>query len=145
MSLITSYEAWLQEYRKDKYKIWVKTSLSNGEEIYFCDYKDWYKVKKHCEEQELNVIEIGLQYRSNYLGVDTTHGDGVYLAQSIIGFMGEKSKKTYTVGVIVGDVVKKQIFMMPELIKDREDKDHVDNCFAEGLLFHHGKSKTKVI
>jgi len=143
--MISSYDQWLVEYRKDKYKIWVKIILSNNEEKYFCDYKDWYNIKTYCNSNKIDVKEIGLQYRSNYLGVDTTDCDGVYLVQSMIGLMGEQSRKTYTVGKIYGNIVKKQIFMTPELIQDREDKDSVDTCFEEGLLYHHGKSKAEPI
>lgn len=143
--MISSYEQWLSEYRKDKYRIWVKITLSNNEERYFCEYKDWYDLKKYCNSNKIDVKEIGLQYRSNYLGVDTTDCDGVYLVQSMIGLMGEQSRKTYTVGKLYGDIVKKQIFMMPELIKDREDQDSIDTCFEEGLLFHYGKRKTEAI
>jgi hypothetical protein len=143
--MLSSYEDWLKEYRKDKYKIWVRVVLSNGEEKYFCEYKDWYKIKNYCKKALLDVAEIGLQYRSNHLAVETKDCDGVYLVQSIIGLMGENSKKTYTVGKIYGDTVKKQVFMTPELIQDREEKDPLASCFEEGLLYHHEKGKTKAI
>lgn len=143
--MLSSYDQWLNEYRKDKYRIWVKITLSNDEERYFYDYKDWYLIKKYCKDQLLNIVQIGLQYRSNYLGVDTVDCDGVYLVQSMIGVMGEQSKKTYTVGKITGNIVKKQVFMTPELIEDRIDIDDVSSCFEEGLLYHHGKSEAKTI
>lgn len=143
--MLSSYDDWLKEYRKDKYKIWVRVTLSTGEEKYFHDYKDWYKVKSYCQKSNIDVVEIGLQYRSNYLAVPTKDCDGVYLVQSIIGLMGENSKKTYTVGKICGNIVEKQIFMTPELIQDREEKDPVSSCFEEGLLYHHEKGKTQTI
>lgn len=138
--MLSSYDQWLTEYRKDKYKIWVKITLSNSEERYFCNYEDWYKIKSYCKEALLNVDEIGLQYRSNYLGIDAKDCDGVYLVQSIIGLMGEESKKTYTVGKIRGDIVEKQVFLTPELIEDRTEKDSVSSCFEEGLLYHNERS-----
>lgn len=138
--MISSYEHWLLEYRKDKYKIWVKITLSNGEERYFCDYEDWYKIKNYCKQSLINVSEIGLQYRSNYLGINASDCDGVYLVQSIIGLMGEESKKTYTVGKIRGDIVEKQVFLTPELIEDRTETDSVSSCFEEGLLYHNERS-----
>jgi hypothetical protein len=143
--MISSYDQWLSEYRKDKYRIWIKILLSNNEERYFCNYKDWYDLKDYCKSNKIDVKEVGLQYRSNYLGVDTTNCDGVYLVQSMIGLMGETSRKTYTVGKIYGNIVKKQIFMTPELIQDREDEDSVESCFEEGLLYHYGKAKTGII
>lgn len=143
--MFSSYDQWLAEYRKDKYKIWVKITLSNGEERYFCDYEDWFKVKDYCQRNVVNVDEIGLQYRSNYLGVNAKDCDGVYLVQSIIGVMGEQSKKTYTVGKIHGDIVEKQVFLTPELIEDRTEKDSIKLCFEEGLLYHHEQAKTATI
>lgn len=143
--MLTSYDQWLEAYRADKYKIWVKVTLSNNEERYFCNYTDWFKVKDYCINQNIDVKEIGLQYRSNYLGIDATDCDGVYLVQSLIGVMGEQSKHTYTVGKIVGDTIHKQVFMTPELVQDRTDKDPVDSCFAEGILYHHEKRKTTAV
>jgi len=143
--MITSYDQWLNEYRKDKYQIWIKIILSNSEERYFCDYKDWYLVKEYCKSNNIDVVELGLQYRSNYLGIDTTNCDGVYLVKSMIGLMGENSRHTYTVGKIHGRIVKKQIFMTPELIQDRIDEDPVEKCFEEGLLYHNERPKTKII
>lgn len=144
--MLSSYEQWLEEYRKDKYKIWIKICLCNGEERYFCEYKDWYKIKEYCTDNSLNVNEIGLQYRSNYLGVDSKDCDGVYLVQSLIGLIGEQSRKTYTVGKIKGDTVEKQVFMTPELIEDRKEKDPVASCFEEGLLYHNDRrSKARTV
>lgn len=143
--MLSSYDQWLEAYRADKYKIWVKATLSNNEERYFCDYKDWYKVKNYCINNDLSVYEIGLQYRSNYLGIDAQDCEGIYLVQSLIGVMGEQSKKTYTVGKIVDDIVHKQVFMTPELVQDRMEKDPVSSCFEEGILYHYEKRKTKTI
>lgn len=143
--MINSYEAWLEAYRVDKYKIWIKIILSNNEERYFCDYKDWFIIKEYCISNNLDVIEIGLQYRSNYLGIDAKDCDGVYLVQSIIGVMGEQSKKTYTIGKIIGDTVHKQVFMTPELVEDRIDQDLVSLCFEQGILYHNEKRKTTTV
>ncbi len=143
--MLSSYNDWLVEYRKDKYKIWIKVTLSNNQERYFCDYNDWYNIKKYCKDNTVNIDEIGLQYRSNYLGIDAKNCDGVYLVQSIIGVMGEQSKKTYTVGKIYGDTVEKQVFLTPELIEDRSEKDSVSSCFEEGLLYHYERSKAETV
>ena len=143
--MLTSYDQWLEAYRADKYKIWVKVTLSNNEERYFCDYADWFKVKEYCTNSNIDVKEIGLQYRSNYLGVEASDCDGVYLVQSLIGVMGEQSKQTYTVGKIIDGIVHKQVFMTPELVQDRTDTDPVSSCFAEGILYHHEKRKTETV
>jgi len=141
--MIFSYQDWLKEYRKDKYKIWVKITLSNDQEIYFCDYKpDWFKVKEYCKNHTIDVKTVGLQYRSNYMGIDTTDCDGVYLIKSLVCVMGGKSRETYTIGKIHEDIVRKRIFMTPELIEDRQTSDPVEKCFEQGLLYHNGKEPT---
>lgn len=140
MSLITSYEAWLQEYRKDKYNIWIRAILSNNTEYYLTNYKDWFEIKKICESQKLNVTKIGLQYRSHSIEVDTTDCDGVYLVKSLVGVMGENTRHTFTIGKIHGNKVKKQIWITPELIEDSSNEDTVEECFAEALIYHNDKS-----
>lgn len=143
--MISSYEDWLIEYRKDRYKTWVKATLSNGEIRYFSDYEDWQKVKDICQKNTLNVVELGLQRKSNYVGVDTTGCDGVYLVRSMLGMMGQNAISTFTIGKIFSDKVKKQVFLIPELIEHRTEEDDITSCFAEALLYHYEQPQTKII
>jgi hypothetical protein len=144
--MICSHEDWLKEYRKDRYRTWVKVTLSNNETRYFCDYKEWQKVKELCKKQHLNVVEIGLQRKTNYVGVDTKGCSGVYLVRSVLGLMGQDAISTYTIGKIVGNKVKKQVFLIPELTEHRKEEDDITSCFEEALLYHHyDPSKTKAI
>lgn len=143
--MISSHEDWLKEHRKDRYKTWIKVTLSNGQKRYFHDYQDWQKVKNLCQTDKVDIIEIGLQRKSNYVGVDTTNCDGVYLIRSIIGMMGQEAIKTYTIGKIFDDQVHKQVYLIPELIEHRKEVDSVSSCFAEALLYHNERSKTKTI
>lgn len=142
MSLITSYEAWLQEYRKDKYKIWVRVILSNNQEFYLKDYNQWFEVKSICESNKLNVNNIGLQYRSHSIEVNTSDADGVYLVRSIIGIMGETPKHSFTIGRVYGSVVKKQIWVTPELIEESSEENNIEDCFAEAIIYHDSKTRT---
>jgi hypothetical protein len=143
--MISSYDEWLKEYKKDRYKTWVKVTLSNNEIRYFSSYEDWQKVKLYCQNKELNVIELGLQRKTNYVGVDTTGCDGVYLIRSILGMMGQNTISTYTIGKIFGDMVKKQVFLIPELVEHRKEEDTVESCFKEALLYHNERQQTKTV
>jgi hypothetical protein len=140
--MITSHDQWLKEYRKDKYKVWIRATLSDSTEYYLPNHESWVELKPICENNKLNIIKIGLQYRSNFIEVDTADTDGVYLIKSIIGMMGENSKQTITIGKLYGTIVKKTMWITPELISELQSEDNIDDCFKEALILNYGK-KTK--
>ena len=143
IDFIKSHDKWLEEYKKDKYKIWIKVCLSNDEELYLRDYSEWQDVKQFCINNKLNIQTIGLQYRSHSIEVDTKGSEGVYLVKSIMGSINQPTKHTYTIGKIIGDKVHKTIWITPELIQQFEDKDSLDSCFKEALIYNYDKeSKT---
>ena len=53
--------------------------------------------------------------------------------------MGGKTKRCMSVGIVYGDVMQKQLWTVPELIKDIEYEDVLDNCLKEALYFHEKK------
>lgn len=144
MSFITSYSDWLEEYRKDKYKIWIRTTLSNNQEYYLPDLDSWKKLKEVCKEYRLKIVKVGLQYRSHSIEVDTSDTDGVYLIRSLIGLMGENSKQTITIGKLYGNTVKKTMWITPELIEELNTEDDINDCFEEVLILDYAK-ETRVI
>jgi len=131
---ITSHDVWLEEYRKDKYKIWIRATLSNGTDIYLPEHKDWLKLKTHCEKNQLGITNVGLQYRSHSVGVDTSDADGVYLVRSLVGVMGETSRNTITIGKLYGSQVHKTLWITPELIEETKEIADVKDCFEEALI-----------
>lgn len=137
--MITSHDKWLEEYRKDKYKVWVRATLSNGIEYYLPSHDEWLKLKLICDNQHLSINKIGLQYRSNFVEVDTTDSDGVYLIKSIIGVMGENSKQTITIGKLYGNIIKKTMWVTPELVAELKTEDNIEDCFKEALILNYGK------
>lgn len=136
-----SYSSWLEEYKKDKNKIWIRAILSNLEEIYLIDYNEWLKLKLYCQENKLSIDKIGLQYRSHSVEINTENTDGVYLVKSLIGSFGESNKHTFTIGKLYGNKVKKTMWITPELIEHLEDEDLIDNCFEEAIIYNYGKEK----
>lgn len=142
--MITSYEQWIEEYRKDKYKIWIRSTLSNGTDVYLPEHKDWLKLKKYCQENKLKIVNVGLQYRSHSIGVDTADADGVYLVRSLVGVMGENSRNTITIGKLYGDQVHKTLWITPELIEETKEITNIEDCFEEALIFNY-EEKTGTI
>ena len=136
-NLITSYDAWLVEYRKDKYRIWIRATLSDGTEVYMPDHKDWLKLKQYCEQKKLKVNNVGLQYRSHSVQLDTVDADGVYLVRSLVGVMGENSRNTITIGKLYGTQVHKTLWITPELIEETKEITDVEECFPEALIFNY--------
>ena len=137
--MITSYEAWLQEYRKDKYKIWIRTTLSNNLEVYLPEHKDWLNLKNYCKTNNLKINKVGLQYRSHSIELDTTDADGVYLVRSLVGVMGENSRNTITIGKLYGTKVHKTLWVTPELIQETTDTTDIEQCFEEALILNYEK------
>lgn len=140
-TFITSYSDWLEEYKKDKYKTWIRAILNNDSEIYLKDYDEWLELKQHCEEKKLCIQKIGLQYRSHSIEIDTSNSDGVYLAKSILGSFGQQAKQTFTVGILKDNIVNKTTWLIPELTQEMSSKDSIENCFAEALIYHYAKEK----
>jgi hypothetical protein len=56
--------------------------------------------------------------------------------------MGENSKQTITIGKLYGTIVKKTMWITPELISELQSEDNIDDCFKEALILNYGK-KTK--
>ena len=134
---ITSRDQWLLEYRKDKESVWVISELSDGSEIYFKDYKKWLEIKSKCEEESLSVEAIRLQYRSHVVRSNTKSSEGVYLVRSIMGEVGGITRNYYTVGKMKKGAVHKSRWLLPELIEEEKEKDTLDNCFEEAIIYNH--------
>jgi hypothetical protein len=141
MSLINSYQEWLQEYKKDKYKVWIRATLSNKQEYYLPDIDSWQNLKQLCSDSRLKVNKIGLQYRSHSIEVDTSDTDGVYLIKSLIGMMGSNSRQTITIGKLYGNTITKTLWVVPELIEEFTTNDTIENSFEEVLIYDYEKKK----
>ena len=140
---ITSHEEWLPEYRKNKYAIWIRVVLSNGQEIYFSDYNIWYDIKSKCEGEKLSINCVKLQYSSNVVEIDTSDNDAVYVVRSLKGQIGGETSHYYTVGILRGDVVYKSMWLTPEMIAEEKEEDTLDNCFEEAIIYNHARTTNR--
>lgn len=143
--MITSYDQWLEEYRKDKYKIWIRATLSNNQQYYLPDINQWKELKEICKTNKLKVNSVGLQYRSHSIEVDTSDTDGVYLIKSVLGMMGETTKQTITIGKLYGDTIHKSMWITPELIEELKTTDSIADSFEEVLIYDYQKEQTGTI
>jgi hypothetical protein len=141
---IHTHNDWLIEYKKDKTLTWFKVTLSDKLDYYFSNYSDWADIKRICESNKLNVIAIGLQYKSNSCNVDTIDADGVYLIRSALGAMGEITRQTITIGKLYNKIVYKTMWVVPELVEQLNDQDVIENCFEEAIIYND-KQKTETI
>jgi hypothetical protein len=141
---IHTHNDWLIEYKKDKTLTWFKVTLSDKLDYYFSNYSDWADIKRICESNKLNVISIGLQYKSNSCNIDTIDADGVYLVRSALGAMGEVTKQTITIGKLYNNIVYKTMWVVPELVEQLNDQDIIENCFEEAIIYND-KQKTETI
>ncbi len=137
--ILNSYDQWLEEYRKDKYKIWIRATLSNDQECYLPDIDSWKELKQLCQNLNLKVKKVGLQYRSHSIEVDTEDTDGVYLITSVIGTMGEKTKQTITIGKLYGTTIYKTMWVVPELLEELKMQDTIEDSFEEVLIYDYQK------
>jgi len=142
-NLITTHEEWYEEYQKDRGKVWIITELSDDGKIYFSEYKTWLKVKELCEEQQLSVSRLQLQFRSHVVDVEIEGAEALYLIRSVRGSLGGESKDYMTVGKIKSDSVKKDMWLIPELIIEETFEETIDNCFEEAIIYQHGKEKIR--
>jgi hypothetical protein len=140
-NLINTYSDWLEEYKKNKYKVWIKVSLNNLQEFYLRDYNEWFVIKQICKDNSLYVESVALQYKSHSIEVETKNTDAVYLVRSILGSFGQDTKQTFTIGKLNGDIMTKSVWITPELLKEIEEEDKVESCFEEAIIYNYAKKR----
>ena len=136
---ITTREEWLEEYRKDKTSIWVRTVLSDGREIFFREYRTWLSIKETCISDSLSVCMIKLQYKSHLEEIDMSDAEAVYLVRSIKGQIGGNTREYYTVGKLVNGVVLKSKWLTPELVEEEKTEETLDKRFEEAMIYNHAR------
>lgn len=129
-------DKWLEAYRVNKSAIWIRCSLSNGEELFYDKFDGWLNLKEKCEKEKIFFNTLSLQFRSNKLDLDVKDCDAIYLIRSVMGQIGSDTRNYYTVGKVCGTKVKKQMILVPELIVDKEFEENVSECFSEAIIYN---------
>ncbi len=134
-------EKWREHYRKsNKHKVFVKVMLKNGKHFFFNDYSVWKEIKEYCESKLTFIEEMHFQFRSHKCVLNLGDPVGVYLIRSVMGEMGCDSVNFLTLGLLKEDgMVHKQMWMVPELLKDMEYTDPIEDCFEEAIIYNEEK------
>lgn len=103
---------------------WVVT-LSNGKEVYYDDFRpglkdhsSWSRLKSYCDENNLHITSMYLQFRSHYESIEPNK-DGYFFSKMARGVLVEEGQSTYLfflVGFIEDNKVKIYKYSVPELI-----------------------------
>ena len=126
---------WLEQYISNKSAIWINVMLTNGQEFYYDKYDGWLSIKEKCEKEALFVKELTLQFRSHEVEIDLTDAEGVYLIRSAMGQFGGTTKNYFTTGILKQNKVYKKMWIVPELVVDKEIEDNIEDCFEEALIY----------
>lgn len=140
-------EKWAKFYSSDKKnvsKIFIKVMTSDGNHFFFHEYDDWYSIKDHCYKNSVFVKDLHLQFRSTKCVIDVSKSNAIYLVRSALGAIGQPTKNYFTVGLLKDDgLVHKQMWLIPELILDKEYTDELSACFEEALIYHDEKKTNR--
>lgn len=132
---------WIKHYRTNKRVVWIKCKCSDQSEHFFHSMKDWVSLVSDTCKQSNYLTELAIQFRSHEEKLDITDCDSVYLITSAMCSMGGASKNYLTFGKVNGKSVKKQMWIIPELIVEKEYDDTIDNCFEEAIIDVREKKK----
>ena len=136
-------EKWLKHYRTNKSAVWIKVRLKNGQEFFCDDSSIWKGIKVLCEKKNTFLEEFSLQFRSHEIKIDLEDLDGIYFVRSIMGQVGAESKHYYTVGTVKGDEVHKRMWLIPELVAEKDYVDDISECFTEAIIYDETKKKNR--
>lgn len=139
-------DKWLKFYSSDIEenirKVFIKIMTFDGEHFFFSDYNKWFLVKEHCQKNSTFIKDMHLQFRTNQIILDVNKAKAIYLIRSVLGTIGEPTRDYYTFGILKNNnKVYKQMWLIPELILDKEYEDDISLCFGEAFI--HDQKETK--
>lgn len=137
-------EAFLKKYRTNKQAVWTKCKLTDGREYFFDKYGTWKMIKSYCDKYQAFIKELRLQFRSHEVHIDVPEDiDGIYYVRSVLGKIGGATNEYLTVGLVRGENVSKQMWMIPELVVDKTFEEGIGECFAEAIIYNEKKKKNR--
>ena len=133
---------WREHYKKsNKQRVFIKVMLKDGRHFFFHEYDTWQEIKKYCKTKSTFIEEMHFQFRSHKCVLNIGDPVGIYLVRSAMGEMGAKTTNYLTFGLLKEDgLVYKQMWMVPELLRDLEYEDPIGECFEEAIIYN-GKEK----
>ena len=136
-----NHTKWIKNYRTDRGAVWIKCKLTNGEELYYPTHRGWKTIKKKCKKRSVFIEELSLQFKSHEVKIDIKEAEGVYFVRSVMGKLGETSNQYYTTGVLKNGKMHKKMWLIPELVVEKELCDDLDECFTEAIIYNAKKKK----
>ena len=136
-------EKWLKAYRTNKDAVWIKCRLTNGEEHFHAHHVGWMVIRDLCHAKNVFVEELYLQFRTHEVEIDVKDAEAIYLIRSVMGQMGNKTHQYYTTGRLEGGKMHKQMWLIPELIVEKELSDELDECFEEAIIYNEEAKKNR--
>ena len=132
---------WLKHYRTDRSAVWIKCKLTNGEELCYPTHRGWGLIKKKCKKNSLFFEELSLQFKSHEVIIDIKEAEAAYFVRSVMGRMGGHSSQYYITGILKNGKMHKKMWLIPELVVEKELCDDLDECFTEAFIYNDKKKK----
>jgi hypothetical protein len=139
-------QKWADFYRSDRSNtkhVFIKVMTTDGEHFFFHDYNKWFEIKEYCEKNSVFIKDLHLQFRSNRCIIDIENSDAVYLVRAVLGALGQETRHYFTVGTLRNGKMLKQMYVVPELVKEKEYEDALNNCFDEALIYDEKKKTNR--
>lgn len=134
---------WISKYRTNKDAVWIKCKLTDGRQFYHDEFGGWIDIKKICDNEGVFVDELKLSFRSHEVTVDLEGADAIYLIKSAMGQIGAETKHYYTTGVVKSGIVYKQMWLIPELVIDKEFEEGIEECFEQAVIYNEQKKTNR--
>ena len=134
------HHKFLKAYKTDKNATWIKVKLSDETEYYFSNHRHWLDIKKTCDKEDLNVVELHMSFKSHNIEIDLADIDAIYLVKSVLGMMGGITNHYITIGRLIDGEMHKQMYRVPELTDEKSEVVGIDECFTEAIIYY---DKTK--
>jgi hypothetical protein len=136
---ITDKKKWSEVFRTNVRATWLIVTLKDGTEYFIDSTNRWHELKRYCDNNKVFLSKLSIQFKSHRERIDITNIDGIYFAKSVVGMLGAESKQTYTVGKIKDGIVHKTLWLIPELIVEKEYDDYESGCFEESIIYDQEK------
>ena len=138
---IQGEEGWAAAYQKGGRKgIWIKVVFSNGRVIYLKEYSQWLTLKDEVEKLHVDIVEVGLRFRTHEVPIDVSGSVAVYLVRSVQAQFGGSTLHYYTVGTYDGHVVTKTRWHVPAIVEDSTEESDIAECLPEALIYNGGQA-----
>lgn len=135
-------QKWAEFYRSEKSNtqfVFIKVMTDDGKHFFCKEYEQWLEIKEYCDVKSVFIQDLHLQFRSNRCIIEVADVDAIYIVRSVLGAMGQTTRHYFTVGILSNGKMMKTMYVVPELIKEKEYEDSLENCFDEALIYNEKK------